>query len=692
MDNMKKILLNSKSFAIAFVIANLFFIGAVSAQKTWDGGAGTNNWGDANNWNPNGVPAASDAVTLINNTTVNVNVAASCASITFPSGNANNVTLNINNAITLSVTGAITIPRAGASGPTPVNTLAIGSGILSAGSIAFTNSGTNVRHLITISTGTATISGNINGTGGTGSPSITFGGAGLLKVGGSIFTNTQGTLTPGTGTVEYNAATAQTIGDFTYNNLTLSGGGNKTIPTGVTVGGILSMQGTAAAITNAPTYTAGSTLEYKGTAAQTATAIEFPSASGPTNLTINNSNGVTLLNAARTIAGTLTLTNGVMTIPAAATANLILSASPANAIAGSFGAGTHIKAATSGATVGLIQVKNITVSSAYTFPVGDGTNYLPVQLTSGNTLANNQFSVGVFDGLTANGAPNGTAFSLTQKKKVVDAVWIVNYNGTGSPTAPVGVNMQLSWTTGLEGSSFTSNPNALIGIAHSNGTVWGTCQQNSANNATNMVTLNGITSFSPFAVGTIDPGGAPLAIKIYYFNASKGNNANTLNWNALCSSSQATFEIQRSADGRDFNTINSITASQARCASPFSFDDASPLPGTNFYRIKMIDIDGKIDYTSIVKVGAQVKDMQLVGIVPNPVSTTAQLNVTTAQKDKIDLSIISLEGKVVSKSTVSVQSGSSLISLDIANLATGAYFVRGVFSDGQVSTVKFVKQ
>jgi len=81
-----------------------------------------------------------------------------------------------------------------------------------------------------------------------------------------------------------------------------------------------------------------------------------------------------------------------------------------------------------------------------------------------------------------------------------------------------------------------------------------------------------------------------------------------------------------------------------------------------------------------------------VGVVPNPVINAAQLNITTAQKDKIDLSIVSLEGKVVSRSTVSVQSGSSLVSLDVANLATGTYFIKGVFSDGQVSTVKFVKQ
>ena len=113
------------------------------AAKTWDGGAGTNNGGDANNWNPNGVPVTGDAVTLINNTTVNVNVNATVGSITFPSGNNNNVTLNINPGVTLNVTtasggnGTITIPRASTLG-SAVNTLAVGTGTLNAVNIAFT--------------------------------------------------------------------------------------------------------------------------------------------------------------------------------------------------------------------------------------------------------------------------------------------------------------------------------------------------------------------------------------------------------------------------------------------------------------------------------------------------------------------------------------------------------------------------
>src|SRR3954451_3063348 len=34
---------------------------SASADRTWDRGAGTSNWNDAANWNPDGVPSSADA-------------------------------------------------------------------------------------------------------------------------------------------------------------------------------------------------------------------------------------------------------------------------------------------------------------------------------------------------------------------------------------------------------------------------------------------------------------------------------------------------------------------------------------------------------------------------------------------------------------------------------------------------------
>ncbi len=126
----------------------------------------------------------------------------------------------------------------------------------------------------------------------------------------AAFAGTGGTFTAGAGTVEWNAAGAQTLAAVTYFNLTLSNSGAKTIAAATTVNGTLSLQGTATTLGTSPTFGATSTLEYKGSSAQT-TNVEFPAANGPFNLIINNSSGVTL-NAARTINGAVTFTSGIL--------------------------------------------------------------------------------------------------------------------------------------------------------------------------------------------------------------------------------------------------------------------------------------------------------------------------------------------------------------------------------------------
>jgi Secretion system C-terminal sorting domain len=183
-----------------------------------------------------------------------------------------------------------------------------------------------------------------------------------------------------------------------------------------------------------------------------------------------------------------------------------------------------------------------------------------------------------------------------------------------------------------------------------------------------------------------------LSIKINYFNASKGNGTNTLNWLASCSSTQAIFEIERSADGKNFTAINTITATQERCTQPFTFVDNANLTGPVYYRIKSIDIDGGAKYSATIKLGDLPKNRQLTAVLPNPVSDRAQLNITASKKDRVELSVFSIEGKIVQRNIIDLQAGTSIINLDVVNLQKGVYTVRGVFSDGQIGAVKFVKQ
>ena len=142
------------------------------------------------------------------------------------------------------------------------------SGFTTTGDVSMTKGG-----------GTATFTGNVsgNGIGLTGNGILNLG-AGLnhtftgtwtrtagtlncnsstLNLGGSL-SGSGGTFTKGSGTVNYNAAGIQTIAAVIYNNLTFSGSGAKTMPTGTTVGGTLRIgTGTKATIAAGQTLAVG---------------------------------------------------------------------------------------------------------------------------------------------------------------------------------------------------------------------------------------------------------------------------------------------------------------------------------------------------------------------------------------------------------------------------------------------------
>lgn len=73
---------------------------------TWDGGAGTANWNDANNWNPNIVPRSADHVIIPTGTSVLVNTAAVCRDFTLNSAGA---VVSIQSGSSLIVNGILTL-------------------------------------------------------------------------------------------------------------------------------------------------------------------------------------------------------------------------------------------------------------------------------------------------------------------------------------------------------------------------------------------------------------------------------------------------------------------------------------------------------------------------------------------------------------------------------------------------------
>ncbi|GJQ20529.1 MAG: hypothetical protein HBSIN02_08840 [Bacteroidia bacterium] len=268
-----------------------FQIGEASSfvLKTWDGGAGTANWSDANNWNPNGVPTSSNNVNLTGAATIDVDVDA----------NVNSITLN-NSALLLTIRSGNTLTAAGdfllAAGVMNTETTfpaVTGTVTISGGTVGYT--GAAGQTVAVQSYHDLALSGSGTKTLGSGVTRLT----GDFTIGGSAVAD----ATSNAGTVEYNGGGTQSVAAIHYHHLTLTNAGSKVFQAGtVGVAGDFSIGGSAVAdaITN------GSTVDYNGGSGQTVRAMAY------FHLVLSNAGTKTFAPGTTSIAGNLTISGSAV--------------------------------------------------------------------------------------------------------------------------------------------------------------------------------------------------------------------------------------------------------------------------------------------------------------------------------------------------------------------------------------------
>lgn len=387
------------------------FTSNVSSSGNWSASASWSKVGTSCGTYP-GSNFSGDTVVISSGDSINLDVspANSIASISFGTGSSDG-NLTFSGSQTLNVSGTVTLPRAGGTGTTNQNTLNVGSGTLNAAGIAFTGSGTSNRHQLLLSTGTVAVSGSItsDGTSGDTSPTVTISSTGTLKIGSAIWDSNHGSLTTASAsTVEYNGSGAQTVGDFDYGNLKFSTSGAKTVPSGVTVAGTLTVaSGVTGTLSNGSNTTAHAlTLGTLGTVNGT-WGSNGSSAANKTNtfFTAANTGIITVATDTRGSQATLTVTG------------------PSSVTYGSTGTLTSTGGTGTGATSYSSTGTGCSISGGTTLNVTNASGTCSVTATK---AADGNYST-----------TTSAAFSVTLNKKTVTPTVTLNnkvYDGTTAAT------------------------------------------------------------------------------------------------------------------------------------------------------------------------------------------------------------------------------------------------------------------
>ncbi|SDD55170.1 Por secretion system C-terminal sorting domain-containing protein [Dyadobacter soli] len=142
----------------------------------------------------------------------------------------------------------------------------------------------------------------------------------------------------------------------------------------------------------------------------------------------------------------------------------------------------------------------------------------------------------------------------------------------------------------------------------------------------------------------------PLPVKLVSFTASKEGDVVQLVWTTSEESNSEYFEIQRSADGKDWKPLSRVnSAGESSQIRHYDYTDANPQPGQNLYRLKMVDKDADGRPNSFAFSGIRsVSFEQVFSAVLSPNPTSDVLKITTANWQLVKaVKIYDAAGKLV---------------------------------------------
>jgi hypothetical protein len=141
--------------------------------------------------------------------------------------------------------------------------------------------------------------------------------------------------------------------------------------------------------------------------------------------------------------------------------------------------------------------------------------------------------------------------------------------------------------------------------------------------------------------------------------------------------------LQKSRNGTSFETVASI---QSGTDNKYNYTDKQVGDGNYFYRLKMIDTDGKTTYSAIISVSISCNNENNLVVFPNPAHDKVFIKSNGNIKEAI---LMATNGQ-----TVHVLKGNSEpeIEMNIKNLPAGLYLLRITKIDGSYKNFKVVKE
>jgi photosystem II stability/assembly factor-like uncharacterized protein len=177
---------------------------------------------------------------------------------------------------------------------------------------------------------------------------------------------------------------------------------------------------------------------------------------------------------------------------------------------------------------------------------------------------------------------------------------------------------------------------------------------------------------------TTIPAGPPLPIFLLEFTGHLQGNEIGLAWQTSFEKNSRGFEIEKSTDGSRFNKIGFVSAiGNSVINRSYSFHDKDIAQEKNYYRLKLIDIDGKSEYSKTILIKNTFIVKSIFQVIGNPFKNSLDLQFGNISGNSGEVRLIDMAGKTIMRWIININPNSRMrLDLTGRNLSGGVYTVQ----------------
>jgi hypothetical protein len=191
---------------------------------------------------------------------------------------------------------------------------------------------------------------------------------------------------------------------------------------------------------------------------------------------------------------------------------------------------------------------------------------------------------------------------------------------------------------------------------------------------------------------TAPQAGSSLPVTLLNFDAILKTDKVNLSWTTTDHTNFSHFVLQRSTDGKDFKDVMTMMtdATLNSAVNQYNYkDDVSGMSNVVYYRLQMVDVDTKFQYSPVRMVRLNAANTVKIQTFPNPVTSELRVTIPANWQEKTTTyEIYNSNGSLVNRTQIA--RAPQVQQLNVQNLGSGNYIIR-VTNGQEVSSSKFVK-